>query len=207
MGNKNLYYKYKLEGRCTKCGDPLGDSPSTVRCSDCNEKFLEKQRTRPSNEAPKIVAKTSQLNAFKDNPMDPTHATVCVACGSPINTFGRLCQICLADRDFKLADAIERYGPKCCQCDSETLEFLMLVSANQNEAMETHGPALFKKVIHEPKLPKGYRVICWTCWRTLAIETVKNKRKIFERNNVQKQVPSDYSDDSQEEEIEVEDES
>lgn len=213
MGNKSLYYKYKQEGRCTKCGGVLGNSPSTVRCLPCNEKFLEKQRSQPQT-----ISKPRQespgdshqiVEEVKNNPLDATHATVCICCGSPINTFGRLCQTCLADREFKLAEAVSRYDPRCCQCQEEILQLLMLVSANPDEPMEMHGPPLFKKIMHAPKLPNGYRVMCMLCYRTLAIEMSKSKRKTFERNNIQKK-EARYSDNvvtNLDEEIEVEDES
>jgi hypothetical protein len=210
MVSSKKYHELKAAGLCTKCGKKVeNNSPSTVRCISCYEKFVTSRKNRQKERAENklciqcgenpAVVNSKHCNDCRIHNSElrrnlssniiakyNTNYTNCRICNEPIDTLGIICQKCLTSYTFTQADAIKRYESKCKQCHDQKIDNLRIVSSDISQPMKKHGPDLYKIICFSSNSPVEYAVLCHSCYRKNAINYVKQSKEFFNLMNLNK---------------------
>lgn len=217
MVSKEQYYARKAAGLCTKCGNPLGDSPSKARCLECHSKLKKslgeaKQptATKQQEEAEKNVeeaekpvkaTKPAQVIAeeLKKNKQIDINQNYkfCQKCGDEISSLNIICQPCLKKNVFSREDAIARYGGNCKLCGRANIEDLRIVSADIGKSMEHKDQTLFKLICYRRVPPGQYKVSCHTCYWKENLSYIRQLKQLFDQKGAILDQDEEDSEDSE----------
>lgn len=196
MTSKAKYYELKAAGKCTKCGKDRLDSPSTVRCKECHEKFAKKKAqtehvresqgicvqcgTNPSTGHSSYCAECRQKNAEAKRNLQNQKISIyseantnCKVCNGPLDSTGSICFTCLNQKSFTKVDALKRYQNKCSKCPITDESLLQIVSSDISQPRKFQGPELYRVVCFSTNPPLEYKILCDTCYQKEAVEYVQ----------------------------------
>lgn len=186
MVNKALYKKRKELGLCTKCGLELGNSPSSIRCISCYEKFKADKKRRTSQRKSNKLCLQCGSKKFQEicGTCSPNKALAdfdrnldqCKKCKKELDTtsISALCPECLKTVNYNHNNAIYCYGGECFSCGNTNIAELQLTSTDISKPMQYHGPELYKIICTSPNLPDNFSVLCNACYFKENIEHIKS---------------------------------
>jgi len=218
MVSKKQYEEYKKAGKCISCGQPRGESSSTVRCQACHEKFnqtrLEKKFTRKEkdlcfqcgknnpegnsnycaecrfkNAETKRKLTEKKINLYQEN------TNICRICQNSTEIFRVVCAKCLKETSFTRLDAVKRYGGFCFLCESRDLKNLCITSVDISKKMQKTGKTLYKVICYSGKPPSDYKVLCSVCYFRENLEYIKQSRSLYETSQNKNQYIPETGDD------------
>lgn len=144
--------RYRLEGRCVRCGAANPNAPDRAMCPECLSDY-------------------KRYNAAKAR----KHAAAgkCRDCGRDTSAGRRMCDVCLKRGKSRhkrlLATVIAAYGGKCVCFGCDVIEPMFLTVDHTNGGGTKHRKSIgkcssgFYLWIIKNDFPKDFQILCWNC--------------------------------------------
>lgn len=149
MKSKEYYVKFKLEGKCTDCG---------------NEKEKERQK---NNLCESCAIKKRTISNLKHD--EWKSLGLCQKCGKKNDRPKKsVCRYCAGQYQRQKSKLLEMYGNKCQCCGETHREFLSIDHINNDGYIrrkqdKNHNRTLIGRILRGTENMDDYRILCMNC--------------------------------------------